>query len=125
MSFDVTAADIKSALAPLGFNVEVESQFDDERYLRITHPDHDGIVIEAVVLDDDKEFEELDRKVEGGVEGALNKRTTQAAFDALTESQRAHLFNIDFGEPLDHENLNSMSDFVQLVQEKIIPVTVL
>jgi hypothetical protein len=125
MSFDVTTADIQKALKPLGFRVEIDSQFQDEDYLRITHPSHVGIVIEASVLNNDKEFDDLSRKVEGGIEDSLSVRTTQAAFDALTESQRTHLYNIDFGEDLDHDALNSMSDFVNLVQEKIIPLSML
>jgi hypothetical protein len=125
MSFDVTTADIHTALTPLGFRVEIDSQFEDEDYLRITHSSHVGIVIEASVLNNDKMFDEVSRKVEGGIEDSLSVRTTQAAFEALTESQRSHLYNIDFGEDLDHDSLNSMSDFVNLVQEKIVPLSTL
>lgn len=125
MPFDVTTAAIKQTLMPLGFKVEIDSQFADEDYLMITHPAHDGIVIQAIVLNDDKEFDDLTRKVEGGVEAALGVRTTQAAFDALTEAQRNHLYHIDFGEELDYDNLTSMADFVSLVQQKIVPLTTL
>lgn len=123
MPFDVTTTAIKQTFIPLGFKVEIDSQFEDEDYLRITHPAHDGIVIKAIVLNDDKEFDDLSRNVESGVEAALGVRTTQAAFDALTEAQRNHLYYIDFGEDLDYDSLNSMADFVNLVQQKIVPLT--
>lgn len=126
MGFDATTANIRKVLTPLGFKVEIDSQFDDEDYLRITHPSHAGTVIEAAVLNNDKEFDTLSREVEYGPESALSdQRLDQAGFDALTDAQKTHLYNIDFGEDLDYDSIDSDEDFVKLVQDKIIPVTVL
>lgn len=126
MSFDATTANIRKVLNPLGFKVEIDSQIDDEDYLRITHPNHSGIVIEAAVLNNDKEFDTLSRQVEFGAESALSDQSLdQASFDALTKAQQDHLYHIDFGEDLDYDSIDSDEDFVKLIQEKIIPITVL
>jgi hypothetical protein len=125
MGFDATTVNIRKVLNPLGFKVEIDSQIDDEDYLRITHPSHPGTVIEAAVLNNDKEFDTLSREVEYGPESELSSSLSQAEFDALPAAQRTHLYHIDFGEELDYDSIDSDEDFVKLVQEKIVPITVL
>lgn len=125
MGFDATTADIRKLLNPLGFKVEIDSQFADEDYLFITHSNYSGIVIEAIVLNNDKELESLTRKVEYGPESDLSEGYSQSKFDALTQAQKDHLYHIDFGEELDYDSIDSDEDFVKLIQEKIVPITVL
>jgi hypothetical protein len=125
LSFDVTTNDIYNAFKPLGFKVQIDSQIDDEDYLRITHPDHEGIVIEASVLNNDKQFDQVSRNVECGVEKSLSDQLSEEDFKTLTDAENNHLYHIDFGEDIDHDALNSMEEFVALVQEKIVPVTTL
>jgi hypothetical protein len=125
MGFEATTKNIRKVLTPLGFKVEIDSQIDDEDYLQITHPNHSGIVIEAAVLNNDKEFDALSREVQYGPESDLSKGYSQAEFDALTQAQKDHLYHIDFGEELNYDSIDSDEDFVKLIQEKIIPITVL
>lgn len=117
MPFFLSSKDLAAHLEPLGFTVKKEAEFDDTAYLFIEHPDHEGIVLSLVLDTDTNHIDELERRVEGGPEKELRENIDDLT--DLTEEERQHVHDIDFGEIIDVDDIENMDELVSLIRDAI------
>lgn len=115
---DITPEEFTATVAAAGFEVEEDSVIDESFYLLVRHPEHEGTELAVLICED--EVVEVERNVIGGEEGALSANLGQDEFDNLNASQKNHLYNIDFGEPIDAvENITTIEELLAIFNEQI------
>ena len=113
---EITPDEFVNLLTAEGFVVEEDAQVDESFYYSVRHPDEEGIYIEVIVSDD--EVENVERKVDGGLEGDLKHQ--YPTLDGLTKEQVDHLFTIDFGTYFPEiESFDTFDELLDLIKENI------